>query len=222
MIPSPSIGAPLPPSSANVKDPSRSATISSDFDTFLKMLTAQARHQDPLKPIDSTEYAAQLAQFSMVEQQVQTNDTLTALVSQIGLSNMASIAGWVGMDARAVTPVIFDGAPITVSPNPAASADSAFLVVSDLTGAVVQRLEIPVGTEPLQWAGVDAEGSPLTKGSYQFTVESRKGDEVILSEAAEITGRIIEAQIRGGAVFLVLEGGQTILSTAVTGLRQSA
>ncbi|MEP0702358.1 MAG: flagellar hook capping FlgD N-terminal domain-containing protein, partial [Lentilitoribacter sp.] len=46
-----------------------SNALASDFETFLKMLTAQARYQDPLEPIDSSEYAAQLAQFSMVEQQ---------------------------------------------------------------------------------------------------------------------------------------------------------
>ena len=44
------------------------SAVTSDFETFLNMLTAQAKDQDPLEPIDSTEYAAQLAQFSMVEQ----------------------------------------------------------------------------------------------------------------------------------------------------------
>ena len=44
--------------------------ISSDFDTFLKMLTAQMQNQDPMKPIDSADYAVQLATFSGVEQQV--------------------------------------------------------------------------------------------------------------------------------------------------------
>ena len=58
--------APLPTQSA----------LSADFETFIKMLTTQAKYQDPLEPLDSSEYAAQLAQFSMVEQQVLSNDLL--------------------------------------------------------------------------------------------------------------------------------------------------
>ena len=116
--------SPLPAATSGTKAPSGSPVISgkaeglaSDFETFLKMLTAQARYQDPLEPIDSTEYAAQLAQFSMVEQQVQTNDTLSALMGQMGTSGMAALAGWVGMEARVQSPVYFDGQPITVQPK---------------------------------------------------------------------------------------------------------
>jgi flagellar basal-body rod modification protein FlgD len=92
--------------------------ISSDFETFLKMLTAQAQYQDPLDPIDSSQYASQLAQFSAVEQQVLSNDLLTALVGQMGTTNMAQLAGWVGIDARSTAPVSFDGSPVTLQAQP--------------------------------------------------------------------------------------------------------
>lgn len=75
-----------------------SSVLSSDFETFLKMLTVQAKYQDPLEPIDSSEYSAQLAQFSSVEQQVLTNDLLTALTGQLGGSGMAQFASWIGME----------------------------------------------------------------------------------------------------------------------------
>ena len=94
-----------------------SAVMSSDFETFIKMLTTQAKYQDPLEPIDSSAYAAQLAQFSMVEQQVQSNELLTALTEQLGGSNMAGMANWIGMEARTTAPAYFDGAPITVAPS---------------------------------------------------------------------------------------------------------
>ncbi len=67
------------------------AVLSSDFETFLQMLTAQARYQDPLEPIDSSEYAAQLAQFSMVEQQVQSNELLQALSAQMSASAIGQL-----------------------------------------------------------------------------------------------------------------------------------
>ena len=65
------------------------SVISSDFETFLKMLTAQMENQDPLNPMDSADYAVQLATFSSVEQQVLTNDLLQAMTLQLGSSGMA-------------------------------------------------------------------------------------------------------------------------------------
>ena len=68
--PAPATYAPTTETAPNV--------ISSDFETFLKMLTVQMENQDPLNPTDSSEYAMQLATFSGVEQQVLTNDLLNA------------------------------------------------------------------------------------------------------------------------------------------------
>ncbi len=197
----------------------QAGALTSDFETFLKMLTAQARYQDPLEPIDSTEYSAQLAQFSMVEQQVQTNDALAALLARMGGGGIASLAGWVGMEARAETPMRFDGQPITIAPEPVRTADQAFLVVTDARGTEVQRLRIPVAAEPVQWAGVDDNGRPFAAGSYSFAVESFSKGERFQSAPAPVYGRITEAQIRNGETVLILEGGQAIPSTAVTALR---
>jgi flagellar basal-body rod modification protein FlgD len=207
---------------AQSASPGKAPALTSDFDTFLKMLTAQARYQDPLEPIDSSEYAAQLAQFSMVEQQIRTNDSLADLSALMGLANMASMSGWVGMDVRAEVPAHFDGFPITVSPNPAAIADEAFLVVHDDTGAEVQRLPIPIAADPIQWAGVDDDGTPFPTGSYSFTVESHAEGKVIHSGPAEVYGRVVEAQLRSGETVLILPGGQAINSRFVTALRESA
>ena len=77
---------------------SNKALISSDFDTFLKMLTAQMQNQDPLNPMDSTDYATQLATFSGVEQQARTNELLTNLGSQMAVLGMSQLAGWVGQE----------------------------------------------------------------------------------------------------------------------------
>ena len=60
------------------------ATIGEDFDTFLQLLTAQIRNQDPLAPMDSTQFVEQLATFSSLEQQVETNKTLESIASMIG------------------------------------------------------------------------------------------------------------------------------------------
>jgi flagellar basal-body rod modification protein FlgD len=199
-----------------------SPVLSSDFETFLKMLTAQAKYQDPLEPIDSSEYAAQLAQFSMVEQQVLSNDLLAALTSQLGSGNMAQMANWIGMEARTTAPAQFDGTPITINPNPAAASDEVFLVVYDSGGQEVQRNAIPISAEPIEWAGVSDDGTPFDAGLYQFNIESRANGELLLSEPAETYARITEARIQAGETVLVLDGGSAVLSSSVSGLREAS
>ncbi|MGC1506115.1 MAG: flagellar hook capping FlgD N-terminal domain-containing protein [Sulfitobacter sp.] len=200
--------------------PQTQPVLSSDFETFLKMLTAQARYQDPLEPIDSSQYAAQLAQFSMVEQQVLSNDLLTSLASQIGSGNMADLARWIGMEARTTAPVHFDGSPIEINPNPAAASDEVYLVVRDATGQEVQRLQLPVSAEPIEWTGVSNNGSPFPTGIYGFDIESRANGEVILLEPTETYGRIVETRLQDGDTVLILEGGSAILASGVDGLRE--
>lgn len=195
------------------------SALTSDFETFLKMLTAQARYQDPLEPIDSTEYAAQLAQFSMVEQQVQTNDTLSSLIGSMGTSQFSAMSNWVGMEARAAMPAYFDGSPITISPNPAAISEKVELVVKDESGAEVQRVSLPVSADPYQWEGLQSPSTPFPTGTYTFHVESQKGGDVILDEPAQVYARVNEAQLQNGEVILILPGGQAILASAVTALR---
>lgn len=193
--------------------------ITSDFTTFLKMLTVQMQNQDPMNPIDSADYAVQLATFSGVEQQVRTNQLLVEMQAKFQQMGMADMASWIGQEARSNAPVYYDGAPVTLSPNPAVGATGAVIVVKDAQGRLVSREEVPVSVAPYQWLGADAAGNPLPPGTYTLTLESLKGEEVIDSRAVEHYARVIEA--RGGAegTKLVLEGGVEVLATSVTALR---
>ena len=105
---------PLSTTPAAASAPRKSAAISSDFETFLKMLTVQMQNQDPLNPIDSTDYAVQLATFSGVEQQVRTNQILSDLSELLGGSGLGQAAQWIGKDVLAVTPASFAGDPLTI------------------------------------------------------------------------------------------------------------
>ncbi len=193
--------------------------VKSDYLTFLRMLTVQMQNQDPLNPIESTDYAVQLATFSGVEQQVRTNDLLAAMGAQFSLMGMSQLAGWVGQEARAAAPVWYDGNPVTLSPNPAATADRAVLVVKDATGNVVSREEIPVSTEPYVWLGGDATGEPLPEGIYSLSVESLRDEEVLRTDPVEYYGKVIEARGGAGGVRLVFEGGIEVPATEISALR---
>ncbi|MFY0308559.1 FlgD immunoglobulin-like domain containing protein [Leisingera sp. D0M16] len=215
-----SAGSPAAQSALQPAVSQQTSGLTSDFETFVKMLTAQATNQDPLEPLDSTEYAAQLAQFSMVEQQTKSNTLLEGLQSQLGLANMAALSGWVGMEARGVAPGYFDGSSeITIAPNPAAAADSVTLVVENAKGTEVQRVTLPVSAEPYQWTGLDDDGNPLETGEYSFVIESRKGDDLLLQEYAEIYFKVNETRMQGGDVGLITEGGSVVLASSVSALR---
>ncbi len=201
--------------------PPRNA-ISSDFETFIKMLTTQMQNQDPLNPIESADFAVQLATFSTVEQQVKTNDLLTSLADRVGGLGVAQLSGWVGMTARAQMPVSFSGAPVTLSVEAAAQADNAELVVRNDTGNVVMRQAVPAESGDIAWTGLDENGAPLPAGTYAISFESYKGDELLGSSDVVVHDRIVEARNENGETILVMSGGQEIAASNIMGLRETA
>lgn len=194
--------------------------IDSDFDTFLKMMTVQMKNQDPLNPVDSADYAMQLATFSGVEQQIKTNTLLEGLNSQFSVMGMAQLAAWVGQEARSSAPVAYSGAPVTISYSAAATADRAVLVVKDNDGAVVAREDVPVGNGAYQWLGGDAAGNALPSGFYSLSLENYKGDQQLGNASpVESYARIVEARSGANGATLVLAGGIEVPATEITALR---
>lgn len=80
------------PTGANSTTTSTSKTAV-DYQSFLKLLIAEMKNQDPTKPMDSTQYVAQLATFSQVEQSVQTNTKLDQIMQSSALSQADAIIG---------------------------------------------------------------------------------------------------------------------------------
>jgi len=196
---------------------SQNSEISSDFQTFLRMLTAQIQNQNPLEPIEASDFAVQLATFSGVEQQVKTNDLLAQLTSRLGL---AELANWVGRDALSSAPQFVDGSPLRLVSPDMQGSDRAELVLRGADGREVSRYAVsPSSREIVFEAPHQSEGGPRT-GYYSFEIEGfRAGEKVV---AAPVLGysRILEARSDAGQVFLVLEGGHLVDSTAVVGLRE--
>ncbi len=196
-------------------------TMTGDFETFLQMLTTQLKYQDPMDPMESSEFAVQLATFAGVEQQVYGNELLSGMSAQMATSNMAEVAGWIGQEVRVASAVYFDGTPITISPNPAAVADSAELVVRDEEGNELSRQSIPISAEPIEWAGVTSDGAPLPEGVYKFEVVSYSGEETLLTETAEVYAEVVEVRAQGGVNVLMLEGGIGVPASSVSAIRVS-
>lgn len=199
---------------------SGSASISSDFDTFLRMLTAQIENQDPLDPVDATDFATQLATFSSVEQQVLTNDLLTILSAQTGALGSSQLFSWVGMNAHAVMPVNFSGEPVKIVTEGSEIADKAYLVVRDEAGEEVDRVEISAERTETEWDGLGSDGEPLPNGTYTLEVESQLDEEVIGTKSVLVEARIIEARSENGEAIFVMNTGQEVFSYEVVAIRE--
>jgi len=195
-------------------------SVSSDFTTFLKLLTAQLRNQDPLKPLDSTEFVAQLANFSSVEQQVKTNDALATIQQLLGGSNASGLASWVGTEVRVLKPVDFSGSPVEIYAAPHSAADSARLLVKNAAGETVQTLDLPLGEDVFEWAGVDSNGAPFTEGKYSFVVESYKDGSILETHPGSIYDEVREARLEAGRIVLVFADGTLMLADDVSAIRK--
>ncbi|MEP6065796.1 MAG: flagellar hook capping FlgD N-terminal domain-containing protein [Paracoccaceae bacterium] len=196
------------------------AVLTSDFDVFLQMLTAQARYQDPLEPVDSSEYASQLAQFSMVEQQVLTNDLVENLMSALTSNETGNMAQWIGMEALTTSSANFQGSPLTVIPNPPSDAESVNLVAYNSRGEEVQRFAIGTGTDPISWNGILANGSLAPNGSYRFETEAVANGAVYRTDSAQTYTRVVESRMENGQMRLVLDTGEFVNSDEIAGLRE--
>lgn len=196
--------------------------LSSDFDTFLKMLTVQMKNQDPLNPVNSADYAVQLATFSGVEQQVKTNDLLTSLTGIMGTSGLGQAAGWVGREVRAPGAAQFTGSPVTVWPVPPEGADAAQMVVTDSTGAEVDRFAVPATADPVQWSGIGADGMPVAPGPYTFTLQATTAGNALPDSTAEVYAKVQEVQMQQGQPMLVLQGGSRVSIDQISALRAAA
>lgn len=210
--------ATTPGAATPAKDSAESTLTNADFETFLRMLTAQLKNQDPMNPMEGSDFAVQLATFSGVEQQTHTNKLLSELTAQMG-GDLNRLANWIGKEGRTTSPVYFGDKPLTLDIQPHAQADGVVLVTLDAKGREVTREEIGTGKGQVEWMGRDALGGKLPDGAYMFRIESWKDEKVIAEDNVAAYGRIVEAETTPTGVQLVLEGGGTVMADKVEALR---
>ena len=221
--------APLIPAAA--PGPSRSAApaqpakadaakaLSGDFDTFLTLLTAQIRNQDPLNPADSTEYSTQLATFSNVEQGVRTNALLEEMIGRLDGQGLGQLASWIGMEARTTGASAYVGGPITLEAALPAVAEAAEIIVARPDGVEVARFPVDANAATHTVTPRTADGRLLPPGTYAFTVQPyATGGQLQAVEAARYV-TVREALVEDGRTTLVLDGGVKLPADAITGLR---
>jgi flagellar basal-body rod modification protein FlgD len=201
--------------------PSQEATTSSDtdFKTFLTLLTAQMRNQDPLKPMDSTEFVAQLASFSSVEQQIETNSKLSELLGMFTDSPTASLTEWLGKEVRREGITSFDGQPVEIDVSVHPSADTARLVVRDNNAEIIYTRQIDPDAETVNWDGTTQNSETAPVGRYRFEVESYTDGNLLEAKSGSVFDLVAEVRLHHGNPLLIFEDGATLQAEDATAIR---
>lgn len=147
-------------------------------DAFLTMMVAQLKNQDPLNPMDGTDFTAQLAQFSSLEQQISMNTSLESILDSINQSSEnENLFDYMGKE------VVSDGNPVTVAAGQVVSGGayeikedaSLNVIVYDSEGTAVRLLSsgeeaIRAGTYNINWDGKDNDGFTVRDGKYTYGI----------------------------------------------------
>jgi len=198
------------------------ATAASDFETFLTLLTSQLRNQDPLSPIDSTQFVEQLASFSAVEQQIETNSKLETLAESLAVSGLEGATQWIGKQVETVNGAArFQGEALNFVIPESSVGDSSEIVISDLNGNVVYREATDNQRRQLSWSGKNNDGDVVPNGDYVVSVNRIADDEVVEVSPPLAIAKVLEARLEDSTVKLVLSNGGNIEPHGIVAVRDA-
>jgi flagellar basal-body rod modification protein FlgD len=203
-------------------DASRSRLADAE-ETFMKLLTTQLRNQDPLSPLDSSQFTQQLVQMTSVEQQIYGNQLLESLVGQGG-GSLTSAVGLIGRQVTAEGSITaLSGGRANWAYNLPAQASDATLEVVDSTGRVVfsRAAETRPGSYTFEWDGRSATGAQLPDGDYRLLVTAHGTNGQAMTPTTYVTGVVSAVQTVDGTTQLTI-GRQRVPITSVIGVTEAA
>lgn len=190
-------------------------TIADNFDTFLTLLTTQLRNQNPLDPLDTNQFTSQMVQFTSVEQQLQTNEFLEALVLSNLSQNYTDAVGFVGkqITASGSTTQLANGSATWNYTIGQASSDVT-ITVTDSSGNVVHTAQTSVGAGEGQitWDGYDTTGARMPDGTYSITIDARTDSGAYIPVSTRMQGVVSAVDLSGVEPVLIVNGGRVNLS----------
>jgi flagellar basal-body rod modification protein FlgD len=196
-------------------------SLATNFDTFLNLLTAQLKNQDPLAPMDSTQFTQQLTQMTGVQQQLLTNDLLTSLLAAQNGGGLANGSNYIGKEVTAVWSAdkLTDG-KANWSYELGSDATKATLSVLDSTGKTVwtgPATELKTGTHDFTWNGKTTAGGQMSDGGvYTLKVTATDASGGTISSQVLMTGTVSGVELYDNLPYLNV--GNTIipLSTVIS------
>jgi flagellar basal-body rod modification protein FlgD len=193
---------------------------------FLTLLTAQLKNQDPMSPTDPTQFVAQLAQFSTVEQLVQGNTTLTS-ISQ-GLSGLAlgQYAGLINHTVTASATTVT--APVSATPQnltyhvSTTGLKNVNVQITNSSGTVVRTMPVTGTDGTVTFDGLDGQGNTLVSGQYNIALVGASTAAATIGQSQSAgtlssSGTVANVQqAAGGAWQLQLADGRLVNAASVT------
>jgi flagellar basal-body rod modification protein FlgD len=150
-------------------------SIAGDFNSFLTLLTTQLKYQDPLSPMDTTQFTQQLAMFANVEQTSNVNTNMKNLISLTKGSQAAAAIGYIGKTVQVDNPTAtLENGEAKYTYSLAGKSDATALVITNSLGRTVYATagETTSGSHNFVWNGKDKDGNVLPPGNYTLSVSA--------------------------------------------------
>lgn len=188
---------------------------------FLELLTTQLKSQDPMNPMKGQDFAAQLAQFSSLEQLLNINETLTGQSTSNGLLaeriNSSMAAGFLGKEVQASgTALQWTGdGEVPLSFDLASPASDVTVKIKDATGQPVFEQDmgsLNAGFHELAWDGTDANGNEVPRGSYTFSIEAADSNGDMVDTTPYLSGTVDRVTFGSNGPMLWVNGKQIPLN----------
>lgn len=190
-------------------------------EAFLMLLVEQLKNQDPLEPMDGTDFTAQLAQFSSLEQQTSMNDNLKLLQDYSATLNRLSALDMIGKAVEydghgsGSVAVNGDGQPIALNFELLDNAQNVVIDIYNDAGGRVATLELgyhDLGSQSFNWNGKDADGNAFPEGKYSFEIVARDEQNNLVATMVNGGGEVqgVETDPKNGNTVLVLSDGTRV------------
>jgi flagellar basal-body rod modification protein FlgD len=191
--------------------------LTSDYNTFLKLLTAQLKNQDPLSPMDTNTFTQQLVMMNGVQQQLQTNSLLQTLVNQS--SGAGPAVNLIGKQVQASSATVgMSNGKANWTYDLGGNAASATLTVTDAANKVVWSQAAPdlgAGQHSFTWDGSTLSGGKATSGEYTLSIKANDSNLQAINTNVFVQGVVTGVQSSSSGTLLNL-GGTTVNYTNVT------
>ena len=206
---------------------SKSATsqvkLQDELNRFLNLLVTQLKHQDPLDPLDTNEFTAQLVQFASVEQQIQQNANLEKLLNLQETSQVAAMVNFIGTTVEVTgdtVPLENGRAEFTYALGVNATDVTITVMNSSGLTVFVGQGETGTGKHNFVWDGKSTGGVEQPDGAYTVVIGALDTGGNLLEVEQTVLGRVTGAGADDGAISLFL-GDVTVSMDDVRSVKET-
>lgn len=196
-----------------------SSTQTLGQDAFLQLLVTELQHQDPTSPEDPNAMITQMAQFSSLEQQTDTNTLLTSMQGQVSALYQAQTSSLIGTQVQVTNSNLnLSDGTASVGVNLPSDAAKVTLSIQDSAGKTVATLNpgaMSAGNQVVTWNGKDSNGNQLADGTYTVNVSATDSSGNSVAATTTSLATVTAVNFTNGAI-TVTAGGQTYPLSAIS------